>query len=156
VETYKEGVGKFFQKLLELRWGDVFKVSFWHDLWGENHPLKISCPDLFSIAHCKDVWVADLMQFRNGSIHWNIIFIRPVQDWEVELVFFYFEMLYSFRVRQRDLDRICWISSQRHTFEVKSFCHVLTIFTGSPFLWKSIWKVKVPSRMVFFVWMVAL
>jgi hypothetical protein len=35
------------------------------------------------------------MQFRDGNIHWNIIFTRSVQDWEVDLVFSFLEMLYS-------------------------------------------------------------
>jgi hypothetical protein len=39
----------------------------------------------------------------------------------------------------------------RDIFEVKSFYHVLTISTGFPFPWKSIWRVKIPSRVVFCV-----
>jgi hypothetical protein len=70
----------------------------------------------------------------------------------VDLVSSFFEMLYSLRVRQGDVDRICWIPSKRHKFEVKSYYHVLTIPTGSPFPWKSIWRVKAPSRVAFFVW----
>jgi hypothetical protein len=60
-------------------------------------------------------------------------------------------MLYSLRVRQGDVDRMCWIPSKRHKFEVKSFYHVLTIFTSFPLTWKSIWRVKASSRVAFFV-----
>jgi hypothetical protein len=63
--------------------------------------------DLFNIARSTDVWVADNIQFQDENIHWNVIFTRPVQDWEVDVVFSLFEMLYSFRVRQGDVDRIC-------------------------------------------------
>jgi hypothetical protein len=47
---------------------DGFKVRFSHDLWCEEQPLKISHLDFFSIACCKNTWVADHMQFRNGNL----------------------------------------------------------------------------------------
>jgi hypothetical protein len=49
------------------------------------------------------------------------------------VVFSFFEMLYSFRVRQGDVDRICWSPSKRRKFEVKSYYQVLTSPNGSPF-----------------------
>jgi hypothetical protein len=48
--------------------------------------LKVSFPELFTIACGKDASMADNMQLQNGNIHWNIIFTRPVHDWEVEVV----------------------------------------------------------------------
>jgi hypothetical protein len=45
--------------------GDGSKISFLHDLWCGNHPLKVAFLELFSIACCKEAWVADHMQFLN-------------------------------------------------------------------------------------------
>jgi len=70
----------------------------------------------------------------------------------VELVSFFFEILCSFKVRQGDVDSIYLIPSKRPKFGVKSYYHMLTIPTGFPFPWKSIWRVKAPSRVVFFMW----
>lgn len=81
----------------------------------------------------------------------NVIFWHAV-----DLVHSFFEMLYSLRVRRRDVDRICWSRSKRRKFEVKSYDQVLTIPTGSPFLWKSIVRVEAPSRVTFFVFKAAL
>jgi hypothetical protein len=39
---------------------------------------------------------------------------------------------------------------------VKSYYHVLFTPVSFHFLWKSIWKVKAPSRVEFFVWMAVL
>jgi len=40
------------------------------------------------------------MQFQNRYFYWNIFFTRPVHDWEVEVVSYFFELLYSHGVRQ--------------------------------------------------------
>jgi len=76
------------------------------------------------------------MQFHNGNIHWNIIFTRPVHDWEVEVVSRFFE-LYS-RVRHGGDDAICWIPSERKLFEVKPYYQVLSNSAIFTFPWKSI------------------
>jgi hypothetical protein len=85
----------------------------------------------------------------------GILVLLAVQDRKVDVVFSLFEMLYFLRVRQGDVDKICWSLSKRCKFEGKSYYHVLTIPTGSPFP-KSIWRVKTPSRITYFVWMATL
>jgi hypothetical protein len=67
----------------------------------------------------------------------------------------FFEM-YSQRVRHGSNDTICWIPSKRKTFEVKSYYQVLSNDVRSCLPYKNIWKVKVPSRVAFFVWTVVL
>jgi hypothetical protein len=96
------------------------------------------------------------MQFWNGNIHWNIFFTRPVHDWEVEVVSVFFELLYSQRVRQGGEDKICWIPSKRKSFEVKSYYQVLSTPVSSLFLGRVFGKLRLPSRVAFFVWTAAL
>jgi hypothetical protein len=96
------------------------------------------------------------LQFREETIHWNVIFTRPIQNLEVEMVLSFFKRLYSFKLRQGDEDRKGWSPSKRSKFEVKSFYQVLISPNGSPFSRKSIWRVKDPLQLVFFVWTVAL
>lgn len=48
-------------KFVRYKMGDGSKVRFWYDLRCGEHPLKISYPELFRIARCKDSWVADHM-----------------------------------------------------------------------------------------------
>jgi hypothetical protein len=64
------GVKKFirrgwemFSKFVKYEVDDGSKVSFLHDVGCGDTPLKISYPDLFSIARSKDAWVADNVQF---------------------------------------------------------------------------------------------
>jgi hypothetical protein len=61
----------------------------------------------------------------------------------------FFEVLYFFRVRQGDVDRIGWSPSKRSNFEVKPFHQVLISPNGSCFPCKSIGKVKDPLRVAY-------
>jgi hypothetical protein len=45
---------------------DGSKIKFWHDLWCGDQPLKATFSELFSIAQCKEAWVAYHMQVFNG------------------------------------------------------------------------------------------
>jgi hypothetical protein len=118
-------------------------------VWCGDFPLKTLFLELYTIACGKDAWVEENMQIQNSTILWNILFTRPVHDWEVEVVSRFFDLMYSFKVRYEGEDKICWIPSRRKSFEVKSYYKV---FIYSCFSWKSIWKVKVPPRVAFFVW----
>jgi len=132
--------------------GDGSKVLFWHDVWCGEVPLKTLFLDLFLIASGKDAWVEESMQRQNVTILWNILYTRLVHDWEVEVVCRFFEMLYSLKVRSEGEDKMCCIPTRNKSFEVKSYYKVLLSPIQSSFLWKSIWKVKVPLRVAFFVW----
>jgi hypothetical protein len=47
-------------------------------------------PALFAIACAKDAWVEENMVIVNGVTQWNVLFIRPVHDWELEEVSSFF------------------------------------------------------------------
>lgn len=40
------------------------------------------------------------MDCSNGAIHWNPLFFRPVQDWEMKAMEYFLDDLYSTKVRQ--------------------------------------------------------
>jgi hypothetical protein len=50
---------------------------------------------LFSIVCCKEASVANNMWFSNGNLQWNLYFLMLAQDWEVNLVIAFFDLLYS-------------------------------------------------------------
>jgi len=106
--------------------GNGLKVLFWHDVWCREIPLKTLFPELFLIARSKDAWVEENMQRQNGTILWNILFSRPVHDWEVEAISRFFEMLYTLKVRSEGEDKMCWIPVRKKSFEVKSYYKVLS------------------------------
>jgi hypothetical protein len=68
-----------------------------------------------------------------GVVHWNVLFTRYAQDWEVEMVMSFYEMLYSSRVRHGEVDRVVWILSKRRNFEVKTFYKALVCHDAASF-----------------------
>jgi hypothetical protein len=118
---------------VRLEVGDGYNVRFWHDLWCGDRPLKLCYLVLFSIARFKDAWVVDILSMVDGVAHWNVVFTRLAQDWEVEMVISLYERLYSHRIQHGAVDRLVWSLSKRGHFEVMSFYKVLA---SQP--WKSI------------------
>jgi hypothetical protein len=74
------GDGSVFLRFLTFSVVNGERVKFWHDQWCGVSPLKGAFPELFSIAADKDAVVADLLSVRNGKIHWEVTFVRNVQD----------------------------------------------------------------------------
>jgi hypothetical protein len=92
--------------------------------------LKLCYPALFSIARYKEAWVVDNFFVQDGVAQWNLVVMCLVQDWEVEMVLFLYEWLYSHPIRNGAEDRLVWSPSKRSQFEVKSFYKVLTTHRG--------------------------
>jgi hypothetical protein len=56
-------------------------------VWGEIFEAMFS--RFVSIVRNKDAMVAENLVVQNGVIQWNVIFTRPVLDWEMEMVLFF-------------------------------------------------------------------
>lgn len=81
-------------------------IRFWlHVLCGEA-ALKASFPDLYLIAQDKEALVSDYLDSSTISVHWNPMFTKAVQGWELESLNFLLNMLYSLRVHSGEADRM--------------------------------------------------
>ena len=85
-------------------WGYVFKWCF---------------PELFVISRDKDAFVADIMSFPNGIIHWDLRFSKNVQDWELESMTNFMELIYLLQLRGNREDKLCWQNKTNKGFSVK-------------------------------------
>ena len=63
--------------------GNGTRVKFWHGLWCGNCSLKESFLELYDISCDRESSLADLMQFSNERIHWDVQFSQSVQYWEM-------------------------------------------------------------------------
>ena len=64
-----------FSRYIQFQIGDGTRVKFLHDVWCWDNPLSVCFPDLFRISNDKEAYVADLMQFPNGVLFWDLEFL---------------------------------------------------------------------------------
>uniref|UniRef100_A0A2N9GC88 GATA-type domain-containing protein n=1 Tax=Fagus sylvatica TaxID=28930 RepID=A0A2N9GC88_FAGSY len=118
--------------------------------------LKDGFPELFRIARNKEALVRDHIRYQNGGVYWDLNFTRHAQDWELEAVFSFMELLYSSSAKGHGEDRMCWRGHSKDGFQVKSYYNLLLPPPGHLGPWKRIWKTGAPPRVAFFVWAAAL
>ena len=125
-------------------YGKILKVCL---VWG--YPFENVFSELFSINRNEEAYVADLMKFSNGVLHWDLSFIRVIQDWELDSSSNFMESVYGVLLRGVGKDKICWMPAKKMSFEVGSYYRVLTESSDQSFPWKSTWKPKDLSRVAF-------
>jgi hypothetical protein len=119
-------------------------------------PLKEAFPSLYDIACNKNSLVAAHLILENGSFQWDVRFIWAAYDWEVDVLASFFTLLYSIRFDRDGEDKFCWSPSRKGKFDVRSFYKILAYKETAHVPRKSIWRTKVPLKVVFFAWVVAL
>jgi hypothetical protein len=70
---------------------------------------------------------------------------------ELESLDSFLNMLYSLKTHMGEATRMLWTLASNHGFDVKSYYK--TLQTREPWsFWKSVWKVKAPPYIDFFIW----
>ena len=70
------------------------------------------------MARNKEVSVAELISFSLDSYHWNISFTRLGQDWELESIASFMDLLYSGVWKGDGADKLCWKLSSVRVYDV--------------------------------------
>jgi hypothetical protein len=65
------------------------------------------------------------MQYHDEVVSWVLSFVRLVQDWELESVTSFLDLLYSNSTKGFVLDKVGWNGSSQKGFQVKSFYKAL-------------------------------
>ena len=87
---------------------------------------------------------------------WDFNFTRHAQDWELDAVASFLELLSSSSVKGYGEDRLCWRRSSKEGFKVRSYHKYLSSSAGIAVPWKRIWKTNAPPRVAFLVWVAAM
>jgi hypothetical protein len=87
--------------------GDGSLIRFWDDVWCTEEPLKLAYPELYRIACVKDAPVSDFVQFWGNAVHWEVTFTRLAQDWELESISSFLDLLYSITIKNSEKDKMC-------------------------------------------------
>ena len=65
-----------FKSLVHFEVKDGSRVLFWYDVWRGDRSLKTQLPNLFKMAHLKNVTVHDVVSWIGDICHWNLTFVR--------------------------------------------------------------------------------
>lgn len=85
-------------------------------------------PELFRICCNKDASVADLMQLTNGVLHWDVNFMGAVQEWELESLLNFMDVIYGASVKGNGEDKLCYRPNKKNGFVVSGYYRVLLCF----------------------------
>ena len=118
--------GRPFSKNLWFEEGNGTRVKFWHGVLCGDCPLKNTFPELFSFSNVKESLIADVLQLSTRVRHWGVRFSRLVQDWELESLVSFIDLIYSKFVKGEGMDRLCWKPAKSWGFEVHGYYYSLS------------------------------
>ena len=100
--------GWSLEKRVAFKVGGGRRVRFWKDRGCGEDYLEEAFPSLYSLASSRDAWVAQLWDQFGNLGHWNPIFTRLNNDWEMEDVETFFSRLHGHALRRGDEDVMFW------------------------------------------------
>lgn len=59
-------------------------IRIWDDYWCGEEPFSVMFPSLHCIALVPSTKMSEVLNIHNGSLSWNNIFGRGLQNWEVD------------------------------------------------------------------------
>nr|XP_009599592.1 uncharacterized protein LOC104095219 [Nicotiana tomentosiformis] len=146
------GQWRFIADHSSIKVGNGRRVLFWCDTWFGHTPLNDQFPDLYNIAANPRISVAEAKSTRG----WNIVFRRNLNDWELQSVAEFWETLEAFHGLTEEEDVLMWKGHKLGVFSVKSAYHFFNTTTnptqGWP--WKQTWRVRAPTKVLCFTWLV--
>ena len=138
--------------------GNGERLRFWEDAWLEGGPLKEQFPRLFSLSRTINQSISSMVVSFSQSVSWNFEFRRNLRESEIEEVAGLLQKVESVRLCHSREDRRRWNLEGSGQFTCKSYnsflCHNEAVHLFPPF--SQIWKAKVPPKVKFLVWLVAL
>jgi hypothetical protein len=119
--------------------------------------LKDEFPLLFECSRDREAFIDSLYTCSSGveTREWQLQFVRNFNDWEVDTVAAFFNLIHSKSPVHESDDVLKWSLKKNGTFDIRSFYHAIRGSRSRGFPWKGIWGVKVSRRVAFFVWMAA-
>uniref|UniRef100_A0A2N9H909 Reverse transcriptase zinc-binding domain-containing protein n=1 Tax=Fagus sylvatica TaxID=28930 RepID=A0A2N9H909_FAGSY len=143
-----------FQSYIVFEVGKGDKVRFWHDKWCGDYSLKDEFPILFERSRDRETFIDSLYTQSSGmeTRDWHLHFVRNFNDWEVDMVAAFFNLIHSKSPVHESDDVLKWSLKKNGTFDIRSFSLAIRGSVSNGFPWKGIWGIKVPRRVAFFVW----
>ncbi|RVW38820.1 hypothetical protein CK203_074196 [Vitis vinifera] len=125
------GVWKEIWKESEWCWDNMtFKVGkgntirFWTDVWCSETALSHCFPHLFGMAVQRNSTVEEMWDQNSGQGNWNLNFWRGFNDWELELVGDFLQILRGHKPSWEE-DSVLWRKGRNGQFRVKEAYNLL-------------------------------
>ena len=97
-----------FSWCIKYKVGDITSIKFW-----------------FRLAWNNEATFAEHLQVKDGSVYWELNFSQAIQDWKLESLSIFLDLLYSSKVDGVGVDKLCWRPSTHNEFEVRLYYRVL-------------------------------
>ena len=94
-----------------------------------------------------ELWVGD-----EGMGAWNLRFIRPFNDWELETVHVFIGVLNISSISPHLKDKMIWKGDSSGCFTIKAYFNFLEGESPWPAPIKILWNHYAPSKVGFFTW----
>ncbi|RVW30212.1 putative ribonuclease H protein [Vitis vinifera] len=150
------GVWKEIWKESEWCWNNmIFKVGkgntirFWTDVWCSERALSHCFPHLFGMAVQRNSTVEEMWDQSSGQGNWNLNFLRDFNDWELELVGDFLQILRGHKPSWEE-NSVLWRKGRSGQFRVKEVYNLLARADDTGFPSRSIWVTRVPTKVCFF------
>ena len=94
------------KKDCKLILGEGDRIRFWEDIWCGENPLCTSFPTLYVVVASKGAKVGEGWETTRGGGGWNMRFIRPFNNWELEETQRLISLISSKNFSQGEKDKI--------------------------------------------------
>ena len=132
-----------------------WKETGWKDSWCGEIVLCNAFPTLFNLGAHKDAKVADVWDSSREERGWSPIFLRHLNDWEVEEVERFLHFLHNKKIRPFQEDRLLLKETMTYGLSVRLMYRKLMHSLPTDFPFRSIWNPIVPPKLGFFAWEVS-
>ena len=100
--------------------GDGSRVKFWEDSWCGERPLRVMFPSLYALVGSKRSMVAKVWDTTRGEGTWNPRFMRSFNDWKMEEVQNFINLISQKKINQLERDRLLWKGDINGIFSIKA------------------------------------
>ncbi|GMJ09448.1 hypothetical protein HRI_004614100 [Hibiscus trionum] len=128
-------------------------ISFWHDSWLHDVPLKTKYPRMFVLAINKNGKIEEFGSRGTTGWAWDVRMRRNLADWELDLWMGLMSDLSCVTLDFQENDRLVWVGNGEGVYTTKSCRKLLSNSESKGSSWKScVWKGIAPPRVEFFMW----
>lgn len=134
--------------------GDGRTIRFWEDYWCGETPLCVEFARLYSMSTLKFHSVKSISQVWSFSLEErSSIWKRPLRAWE-EMEFSRLNMIIEQVVFANKSGNLIWHHNNKK-FSTKDCYLALVHPTLQDTVWKLIWKIRAPPKVLIFLWKMA-